>query len=324
MAINQDDMLEFHWLMDMLETVEVGLIVLDAEFRVHVWNGFMENHSGVTASRIKDQSLFDFFPDLPEPWLRRKVKSVRMLKTRAFTTWEQRPYLFHFRNTRPITGTAPYMYQNLTISPLTSADGEVRMVCLMVYDVTDMAGGKLALEQANEQLLRLSETDRLTGLLNRGTWESLLQADYERCRRYGNDSVLVMFDIDHFKSVNDTYGHVAGDEVIRRTSDVLRSNLRHADLAGRYGGEEFAIVLPETTVDGAVALCERIRQTIESSPVDTGTARISYTISLGVAPITDDTETPTQWIERADAALYEAKEGGRNQTCVTDVPSRAE
>ncbi|TBW56621.1 diguanylate cyclase [Marinobacter halodurans] len=324
MTVNQDDMLEFHWLMDMLETVEVGLIVLDSEFRVHVWNGFMENHSGVTASRIKERDLFAFFPDLPETWLRRKVKSVRMLKTRAFTTWEQRPYLFHFRNTRPITGTAPYMYQNLTISPLTSTDGEVRMVCLMVYDVTDVAAGNMALEQANEQLLRLSETDRLTGLLNRGTWENLLKADYERCRRYGSDSVLVMFDIDHFKAVNDTHGHVAGDDVIRRTSEVLLSNLRHADLAGRYGGEEFAIVLPETTVSGAVAMCERIRKVIAATPVDTGTAQINYTISLGVAPMSKDIETPTQWIERADAALYQAKEGGRNQTCVTDVPSRAQ
>lgn len=320
MAVNESDMLEFHWLMDMLETVEVGLIVMDADYRVLVWNGFMENHSGITASRIKEKNLFEYFPDLPERWLKRKVESVRMLNTRAFTTWEQRPYLFHFRNTRPITGTAPYMYQNLTISPLSGADGTVRLVCLMIYDVTDFAASRQALERANDQLTQLSETDRLTGLLNRGTWENLLEAEYERCRRYGNESVLVMFDIDHFKSVNDTYGHVAGDEVIRKTSAILQASLRHADLAGRYGGEEFGIILPETSVEGATAMCERIRSTIEQTPVDTQDASIRYTISMGIAPIHEGIKAPVQWIEASDSALYAAKEGGRNQVRIADAP----
>lgn len=320
MAVDQSDMLEFHWLMDMLETVEVGLVVMDADYKVLVWNGFMENHSGITASRIKEKNLFEYFPDLPERWLKRKVESVRLLNTRAFTTWEQRPYLFHFRNTRPITGTAPYMYQNLTISPLSGSDGSVRLVCLMVYDVTDIAASRQALERANDQLTQLSETDLLTGLLNRGTWENLLEAEYERCRRYGNESVLIMFDIDHFKAVNDTYGHVAGDEVIRRTSAILQSSLRHADLAGRYGGEEFGLILPETSVEGAVALSERIRSTIEQTPVDTDDATIRYTISLGVAPIHDGIATPVQWIEASDSALYAAKEGGRNQVRIAEAP----
>ncbi|WP_148862377.1 GGDEF domain-containing protein [Marinobacter fonticola] len=324
MAVNESDMLEFHWLMDMLETVEVGLVVIDMDYRVLVWNGFMENHSGITASRIKEKNLFEHFPDLPERWLKRKVESVRLLNTRAFTTWEQRPYLFHFRNTRPITGTAPYMYQNLTISPLSSADGNVRLVCLMIYDVTDFAASRQALEKANDQLTLLSETDRLTGLLNRGTWESLLEAEYERCRRYGNDSVLVMFDIDHFKAVNDTYGHVAGDEVIRRTSAILQGSLRHADLAGRYGGEEFAVILPETDLDGAIALSERIRTSIEQTPVDTENATIRYTISMGVAPMHDGIGTPVQWIRESDAALYVAKEGGRNQVRVAAAASTTE
>ncbi|WP_407657874.1 GGDEF domain-containing protein [Marinobacter bohaiensis] len=313
MMAKPEDLQEFHWLMDMLETVEVGLVVLDHDYGVHVWNGFMENHSEITASRIKGRNLFEIFPDLPEPWLRRKLESVRLLRTRAFTTWEQRPYLFHFRNTRPITGTAPYMYQNLTISPLCGSDGSVQMYCLMIYDVTDMAAGKLALERANDQLSRLSETDGLTGLLNRNTWENLLEAEYGRCCRYGNESVLVMFDIDRFKSVNDTYGHVTGDEVIRRTAQILKANLRHADLAGRYGGEEYAIVLPETPIDGAVVLCERIRRTIETTTVDVGSARIQCTISMGLASMTEDIDSAREWIERADTALYAAKTGGRNQ-----------
>lgn len=175
---------EFHWLMDMLESVEVGLVVLDLDFHVQAWNGFMEHHSGITASQFRDKKLFEVFPDIPEAWLTRKVDAVAMLNTRAFTSWEQRPYLFRFRNTRPITGTEEYMFQNLTISPITAPNGEVEKVCLLVYDVTEFASSKRALERANEQLAKLSMTDRLTGLLNRGTWENLVDAEYERFRRH--------------------------------------------------------------------------------------------------------------------------------------------
>ncbi|MEC9386575.1 MAG: diguanylate cyclase, partial [Pseudomonadota bacterium] len=233
MAFNQDAN-EFHWLMDMLESVEVGLVVLDLDFHVQAWNGFMEHHSGITARQIRDKVLFEVFPDIPEAWLTRKVDAVAMLNTRAFTSWEQRPYLFKFRNTRPITGTEEYMFQNLTISPITAPNGEVEKVCLLVYDVTEFASSKRALERANEQLAKLSMTDRLTGLLNRGTWENLVDAEYERFRRYGQATSLVMFDIDHFKPVNDTYGHLAGDEVIRHTAEVTRNNIRQSDSAGRY------------------------------------------------------------------------------------------
>lgn len=316
MAINENEVHAFHWLVDMLESVEVGLVVIDLDYRVQVWNGFMENHSGVTASRIRDKILFEAFPDLPENWLTRKVESVALLNTRTFTSWEQRPYLFRFRNTRPITGTEEFMFQNLTISPLSGSNGEVQKICLMIYDVTDIAAGRLALEKANEQLAKLSMTDRLTGMLNRGTWENLLDAEYERYRRYGHATSLVMFDIDHFKKVNDTYGHLAGDEVIKHTAETTRNSLRQSDRAGRYGGEEFGIILPETDADGALIICERIREAIEGSVVKTTVADIQYTISIGIAPLTDEPENYMQWLQRADEALYAAKEGGRNKVMV--------
>ncbi|MBW4933769.1 GGDEF domain-containing protein [Marinobacter sp. F4206] len=312
MAFQEVEANSFHWLMDMLESVEVGLVVLDLDFRVQAWNGFMENHSGITASRIRDKVLFDVFPDIPKAWLSRKVDAVALLNTRAFTSWEQRPYLFKFRNTRPITGTEEYMFQNLTISPLSGPSGEVEKVCLMVYDVTDIASSKRALERANEQLAKLSMTDRLTGLLNRGTWENLVDAEFERFRRYGQATSLVMFDIDHFKKVNDSYGHLAGDEVIKHTAAVTKSGLRQSDTSGRYGGEEFGIILPETGAEGAKVICERIREHIEQSVVETSVAPIRYTISMGVAQLTESPENYMQWMQQADEALYEAKEAGRN------------
>ena len=316
MAFNQDAN-EFHWLMDMLESVEVGLVVLDLDFHVQAWNGFMEHHSGITARQIRDKVLFEVFPDIPEAWLTRKVDAVAMLNTRAFTSWEQRPYLFKFRNTRPITGTEKYMFQNLTISPITAPNGEVEKVCLLVYDVTEFASSKRALERANEQLAKLSMTDRLTGLLNRGTWENLVDAEYERFRRYGQATSLVMFDIDHFKPVNDTYGHLAGDEVIRHTADVTRNNIRQSDSAGRYGGEEFGIILPETDAESARVICERIREAIEKSTVSTSAGDIQYTVSMGIAQLTETPENYMQWMQKADEALYKAKESGRNKVVVS-------
>ncbi|MEC9040545.1 MAG: diguanylate cyclase [Pseudomonadota bacterium] len=316
MAFNQDAN-EFHWLMDMLESVEVGLVVLDLDFHVQAWNGFMEHHSGITASQIRDKVLFEVFPDIPEAWLTRKVDAVAMLNTRAFTSWEQRPYLFKFRNTRPITGTEAYMFQNLTISPITAPNGEVEKVCLLVYDVTEFASSKRALERANEQLAKLSMTDRLTGLLNRGTWENLVDAEYERFRRYGQATSLVMFDIDHFKPVNDTYGHLAGDEVIRHTAEVTRNNIRQSDSAGRYGGEEFGIILPETDAESARVICERIREAIENSTVSTTAGDIRYTVSMGIAQLTETPENYMQWMQKADEALYKAKESGRNKVVIS-------
>ncbi len=317
MAFNEVEANSFHWLVDMLESVEVGLVVLDLDFRVQAWNGFMENHSGITASRIRDKVIFDAFPDIPKAWLARKVDAVALLNTRAFTSWEQRPYLFKFRNTRPITGTEEFMFQNLTISPLSGPTGQVEKVCLMVYDVTDIASSKRALERANEQLAKLSMTDRLTGLLNRGTWENLVDAEYERFRRYGQATSLVMFDIDHFKKVNDSYGHLAGDEVIKHTAAVTKGNLRQSDTSGRYGGEEFGIILPETDSEGARIICERIRENIAQSVVETSVAPIQYTISMGIAQLTEAPENYMQWMQLADEALYAAKEGGRNLVMIS-------
>ncbi|MBB5322533.1 GGDEF domain-containing protein [Marinobacter oulmenensis] len=316
MAFKNPQTDSFHWLVDMLETVEVGLVVLDLDFRVQAWNGFMENHSGITSSQINDRVLFEVFPDIPEGWLTRKVDAVAMLNTRAFTSWEQRPYLFKFRNTRPITGTEEYMFQNLTISPLSGPTGEVDRVCLLVYDVTEFASSKRALERANDKLATLSITDRLTGLLNRGAWENLVDAEYERFRRYGQSATLVMFDIDHFKKVNDTHGHLAGDEVIRHTAQVTLSNIRQTDSAGRYGGEEFGVILPETDAEGARIICERIRTAIEESTVKTTTGDIRYTISVGISQLEEGPENYMQWLQKADEGLYEAKEGGRNRVVV--------
>jgi hypothetical protein len=152
-----DELLEMHWMMDMIQTVDVGIVVFNRNFELKVWNGFMEAHSGMLPSDVRDKSLFSLFADISQPWFEQKVKSVFELRTRAFITWEQRPYLFKFRNYRPITSSAPYMYQNIVFSPLVSATGAVEHVCMMIYDMTDAASAKKQLLSLQVQEAELNE-----------------------------------------------------------------------------------------------------------------------------------------------------------------------
>jgi diguanylate cyclase (GGDEF)-like protein len=310
------DIKELHWLMDMVQNVDAGLVVLDRDCGIHLWNGFMANHSGLSPTHTIGKNLFTLFPEIPRRWFQRKLDSVFQLKTRSFITWEQRPFLLRFKNYRPITGMAEFMYQNITLIPLASADGSVRHVGVILYDVTDTATGKLELESANEQLAQLSRTDRLTGLNNRGHWEECLRNEFSRCLRTRQAASLVMFDIDHFKKVNDTHGHQAGDEVIRVVAQVLLDSIRATDTAGRYGGEEFGVILPATTAADGRAVTERIRTRIEQTPVTHEDRTIAFTVSLGIADFSPEMAGHAEWLSHADQALYQAKEGGRNQTVV--------
>ena len=322
MELGKVDIREIHWLMDMFQSIDVGIIVLDRQYRVHVWNGFMGNHSGQPGERVVGSNVFHLFPELPEQWFRRKVESVVMLKSRAFTTWEQRPYLFRFKNYRPITGNAEFMYQSVSFIPLVAVNGEVDYIGVVIYDVTDVAMSKRDVDAANKLLEVLSRTDRLTQLNNRGYWEECLEREFRRVRRTHGPATLIMFDIDHFKKINDTYGHQAGDEVIRNTAALMRQASRETDILGRYGGEEFGIILVDTAAEGAAIMADRLRVAIEASVVHHDGQEIRYTISLGVAELSEKIETHKQWIECSDQGLYAAKHGGRNQVVVQSLPKK--
>ncbi|WP_246128660.1 GGDEF domain-containing protein [Pleionea sediminis] len=310
---------ELHWMMDMLTNVDVGLVVLDSGYTIQTWNRFMQDHSGKADAEVKNKSIFEVFPEVPEAWFKHKIDSVFMLHSRAFSTWEQRPYLFKFKNYRPITGTEDTMYQNATMIPIMSAGGDVSHVCLLIYDVTDIATSKKELTRLNKELENLSRTDRLTGLYNRGYWEELFEKEYEKCCRYKTESTAIIFDIDHFKKVNDTYGHQAGDEVIRKTALLLKELVRKTDMAGRYGGEEFVVFLPNTKAESAEIFAERLRKKIESFTVTHEDKKINFTISLGVCQFKDTLQSHEKWIEKADQALYHSKENGRNQTTIAEI-----
>ncbi|MCW8355693.1 MAG: diguanylate cyclase [Marinomonas sp.] len=311
-----EDMMELHWLFDMLQHIDVGLVVLNEKYEIKLWNSFMENHSGVSSSIAKERSMFDVFPSINSEWLQHKLDNVIALRTPIFVSWEQRPHLFPFNSYRPITGMAEKMYQNVALRPITSADGTVKFVCMVVYDVTDVATNKESLSNANRKLDYLSKTDPLTELHNRGSLDGTLQSTFERYKREGGKHSLVMTDIDFFKKVNDQYGHPAGDLVLKTIAKILGGSIRKTDFVGRYGGEEFAILLPNTDAAGALFFCETVRKKIAETKIKLPNMDISVTMSFGISEVKKTDQSKSEWLSRSDEALYKAKEGGRNQSVV--------
>ncbi|MEC7698932.1 MAG: diguanylate cyclase [Pseudomonadota bacterium] len=305
---------------ELLDSIEVGIAVLDRNFNVQVWNKFLENHGAKKAEAIIGDSLFSHFPEIEEKWLRTKVDPVFNLKSPVFIIWEQRPYLFKFGCNRPVTSAAEFMYQNVTMFPIVDKRGNVERFCMLVYDVTEQALGKLGMEHLNEELKTASRVDGLTGLYNRRYWQERFDEMHKLCVRREKPSTALMLDIDHFKRINDTYGHQAGDKVIKMLAALIKRCVRETDLAGRYGGEEFAIILNDSSVEDAKIVAERIRQLAQRLMVEHEGESISFTVSLGLAQFSPDFKGAMAWLECADQALYEAKENGRNQYRIYAAP----
>ena len=165
----------------------------------------------------------------------------------------------------------------------------------------------------HEEIYRLMTVDALTQVHNRRYFDEALEREFNRSVRYRRALSLVLFDIDHFKKVNDTYGHVAGDSVLRQLSGVIKPRLRQQDMVARVGGEEFAVLLPEVELHGAKIAAEKIRRLAESARFQVDTREFTCTVSLGVACFTPQQPTPVALYEEADKALYRAKQGGRNR-----------
>lgn len=201
--------------------------------------------------------------------------------------------------------------------------------CLPLLVLYPLALGWICFRQATtlgrhkRELLALSRTDSLTGLLNHGAWKDQLEVEYLRCQRQQQGGAIALIDIDHFKSINDTYGHVAGDIVLRQLSKMLKQNLRATDVAGRYGGDEFCVILPDMPLSSAAAAMEALRDRFVTLGYEQSPA-LKVSLSIGLAAFNPAHTEATLWLNDADQALYEAKTTGRNRViCRTGgKPSR--
>ncbi|MDO4720648.1 MAG: diguanylate cyclase [Peptostreptococcaceae bacterium] len=200
-------------------------------------------------------------------------------------------------------------WEKCTISPIFSRDGTITHFMGIKDDITTE-------KEAEDSLKAKSDTDYLTGIANRRSLMEKSTAAFIRAREEKRNLSILMMDIDHFKSVNDSYGHGSGDQVLKAFAELIKDTVRESDILGRYGGEEFMVALPNTGGKDALTIAERIRKNMKKKNFDFEEESVHISVSIGVASINEDTRTLAELIERADKALYEAKSQGRNQVLV--------
>ncbi len=207
-------------------------------------------------------------------------------------------------------------FEEETITPVLDKQGNVTHFIAIKLDITKR-------KQAESDLEHLARTDTLTGVNNRRHLFELAEHEFEVARRYGHPLSVIMFDLDHFKNINDTFGHALGDRVLERVIQVVCSQLRDVDLIGRYGGEEFVIVLPVTGAQQAYLVAERIRSGVETLRIETDHSPAFVTLSIGIAEMLHEPQEGAveNVIRRADEAMYAAKQAGRNRTVIFDPDS---
>ncbi len=216
---------------------------------------------------------------------------------------EKRPIRTTLKNYSK-TGEAYWL--DLSILPLADEQGNITHFVAIERDVTQQ-------KKLEKTLNQLTRTDALTDIFNRRAFDEILEAEYSRFKRTGDNYSLLMLDIDHFKSVNDSYGHSAGDEVLKEFARACRSNIRNHDTVSRLGGEEFCILLPDTSAQAAAKIADKLRQWVMDNPIDTDGHSISLTVSVGVSEVEPSDGDSLDALKRADVKLYKAKENGRNR-----------
>ncbi len=302
----------------------VATFVIDREHRVTHWNRACEAMTGVSAKEMlgtRDQWR-PFYPS------QRPLMADLILDGASEGTVEQL-YRGKYRPSQVVAGAfeAEDYFPNFgaggkwlyfTAAPLRNRAGEAVGAIETLQDFTERRRTEIALKESEERYRMLSVTDALTGLFNSRHFYERLHAEVERAQRYGRPLSLIILDADNFKRVNDTYGHLQGDRVLQVLAGVISHSLRRTDSAFRYGGEEFAILMPEAEMEAAVMVAERLRRCFHETPImpaDGGS--LSCSVSVGVTQLNPG-ESVESFIRRADDGAYQAKRRGKN--CVVAVP----
>lgn len=304
----------------MLDTLAEGVLVLDKQERIVLANEAFGTLIGQAAHGLQGVTVTKL------PWTNPESDSAPS----SF------PWMTTMNGNSVQRGTALSLPKDdgskrtLTVNcaPITGGDGQTRGALVTFDDVTVIEAKNQQLrnmldmlkqsrdeiDRQNRELQALATTDPLTGCRNRRSFYSEFQTHWGRAERYNELLSCVMVDVDHFKRINDRYGHSVGDQVLQHIAERLRSLVRDCDLICRYGGEEFCVLLPQTNLDAAKQAGERYRKMIETSPCGS----ISVTVSVGVSSIKLGAKTPLELLDQADKALYGAKRSGRNRVCGWD------
>jgi len=279
-----------------LENVGARIYMIGADFKYQYANREVCEALGKSQEEIVGKSIEDFFsPDIAQ---------ALMVNNR--TVFEKRETVRTVEQVETVLDEQERYFWAVKV-PLFDENDEVYALLGMSTDITER-------KHLEDKLHYLAMMDGLTGLFNRRHFLELAEKEARRTARYNQKLGFLMIDIDHFKRINDTFGHATGDRALQEFSKVLEHAVREADFVARYGGEEFVVALPETTLPGSGVLAERIRAAVEKIEVKTDDGKIArFTASIGGTHLLSEGDTAEQALSRADKALYEAKKNGRNQ-----------
>jgi len=280
-----------------------GIVVVNDKHSIIYYNDSAARIFGFTREEVMNQHLGILLPDRirlqHDQWMKEFGRSG--VPTRNMGTADNHQFAVTRKNGVEFLASA--MIHRIEV-------GEKYFYAAAIRDVSDE-------KKTEEVLIKLASTDPLTGVFNRREFLQLADQEGHRSQRYGRPLSVMILDIDHFKKLNDTYGHAAGDKALQKFAQVCSNALRSIDIFGRWGGEEFVALLPETDVDGASVIAERLRRMVEESTVVYNETNIKLTCSIGVGQYTSTETSVDAPLGRADQAVYEAKESGRNRVCVT-------
>jgi diguanylate cyclase (GGDEF)-like protein/PAS domain S-box-containing protein len=288
-------------LRDITSALGEGVFMLDTEGKLTFMNPEAENLLGWAQEELLGQVVFDYIRTCKDPKDPVKMKDCPEFKTiQTAETYRVQDdvFLTHDGELLPVAYVVtPVLENGVAVGSVTA-----------FHDTTELKRSQEALKRANELLERQAKTDSLTGIANRMRFNSEIAIEIIRSKRHNIPLSIIMFDIDHFKRVNDTYGHLVGDSLLKEITEVVGKSIRGEDLFARWGGEEFVVLLPHTALQGAKNLAERLRSSIEENDfTDIGT----ITCSFGATQF-DGLESQEMFLNRVDQALYGAKESGRN------------
>lgn len=296
------------------DSLAEGLVVMDRNERVVLANRAFQNATDRSFKALLGRKISDIpFTVVNDDHQGKMPWQLAIQSTRPI-----RGYLL-----RLVSGEEPYRIFSTSAAPICDEAGKNRGAIVSFEDVTTLEEKKMELQvmvehlhkstekikQQNQELEILATRDALTGCFNRRSFLERFDTAWKTSHRYGFPLSAIMVDVDHFKSVNDTYGHSMGDEVLRGVSATLLSSSRDTDIVCRFGGEEFAILLPNTDIEGAETVAEKLRIAISQMQFDD----LSVTASLGVSAISENPQDPQELLDQADKCLYVAKRNGRNQ-----------
>ncbi|WP_248324230.1 MULTISPECIES: sensor domain-containing diguanylate cyclase [unclassified Caballeronia] len=284
------------WLAGIYTSVnDFAFFTLDAAGRIDSWNASVEQLTGFGAEEVLGHTLDLFYaPEAVDPYC-----SPEHISLTREEGWHIQERWCESKQGRRYAA-------QILVAVLREDDADIAGYSVVVRDVSER-------KISSDELTRLLTTDHLTGAVNRAHFFKLAEKELARTRRLGKELSVVMIDADHFKRINDTAGHQAGDLVLTQIVQKAKAHLRSIDLLARLGGEEFCLMLPGTSREEALVIAERVRATIADTEIDTGAGPIRVTVSAGIASLSDATSCVTDLLAAADKALYAAKAAGRNR-----------